>query len=200
MILEGGSIEVDGTGALMTTAHCLLSSTRNPDLKREQIEKQLGEYLGINRFLWLKHGELIGDDTDGHIDTLARFCDPETIAYVACDDPQDEHYPGLQMMKQELQSFCAATGKPYKLVALPMPRAIYDNHGNRLPATYANFLIINNAVLVPAYQDANDKQALAILKSCFPDREVIGVNCLPLLQQYGSLHCLTMQLPAGVLT
>lgn len=200
MVLEGGGIEVDGTGTLMTTEHCLLSPTRNPDLSREQIEKQLGEYLGINRFLWLKHGELAGDDTDGHIDTLARFCDPETITYIHCDDPQDEHYPDLQMMKQELQSFRTANGKPYKLVALPMPRAVYDGSGNRLPATYANFLIINNAVLVPTYQDANDQQALEILRSCFPDREVIGIDCLPLVQQYGSLHCLTLQLPTGVLT
>ncbi len=199
LILEGGSIEVDGQGTLLTTERCLLASTRNPHRTHAQIEQQLAELLGLNRFLWLKHGYLAGDDTDSHIDTLARLCDARTIAYVACDDPNDEHYPELKAMEAELQAFRAADGKPYRLVPLPWPQAKYDDEGSRMPATYANFLIINGAVLVPTYRDPTDAVALERLKSCFPDREVIGIDCLPLIYQHGSLHCITMQLPAGVL-
>jgi agmatine deiminase len=199
LVLEGGSIEVDGSGTLLTTARCLLAPTRNPDLSREQLETRLKELLGINRLLWLNHGYLAGDDTDNHIDTLARLCDARTIAYVRCDDPADEHYAELQVMEAELKSFRAADGNPYRLVALPWPRAIYDEDGNRLPATYANFLIINGAVLAPTYRDPADATALALLKNCFPDREIVAIDCLPLIYQYGSLHCVTMQLPAGVL-
>jgi agmatine deiminase len=198
-VLEGGSIEVDGQGTLLTTERCLLSHTRNPELSRAQIEARLAELLGITRCLWLKHGYLAGDDTDSHVDTLARLCDPSTIAYVACDDPSDEHYAELQAMAAELQAFRTPTGRPYRLVALPWPRAQYDDAGARLPATYANFLIINGAVLVPTYDDAADAVALARLRACFPQREVIGVPCAPLIHQHGSLHCVTMQLPAGVL-
>ena len=199
MVLEGGSIEVDGSGTLLTTARCLLAPTRNPKLSKEQIEERLAAALGINRILWLQHGYLAGDDTDSHIDTLARYCDSRTIAYVRCDDATDEHYAELKAMEDELKSFRAADGQPYRLVPLPWPHTKLDEDGNRLPATYANFLIINGAVLVPTYQDPADSEALARMKECFPDREVVALDCLPLIYQFGSLHCVTMQLPEGVL-
>jgi agmatine deiminase len=199
LILEGGSIEVDGQGTLLTTARCLLAPTRNHGRTRAQIETTLAEQLGITRFLWLEHGYLAGDDTDSHIDTLARLCDANTIAYVTCDDPADEHYAELQAMEKELQAFRTAAGQPYRLVPLPWPRARYDDGGARMPATYANFLIINDAVLVPTYDDPADQIALERLRDCFPGRTVIGIDCLPLIYQHGSLHCVTMQIPAGVL-
>jgi agmatine deiminase len=198
LILEGGSIEVDGSGTLLTTERCLLAPTRNPRVTREQLEQRLKELLGINRILWLHHGYLAGDDTDSHIDTLARFCDRNTIAYVSCDDPTDEHYAELRAMEQELRAFRTADGQPYHLVPLPWPRAKLDDDGNRLPATYANVLVINGAVLVPTYEDPADGVALARLGECFPDREIVAVDCLPLIYQFGSLHCVTMQLPEGV--
>ncbi len=199
LILEGGSIEVDGTGTLLTTERCLLAPTRNPGVGREQLEKTLSELLGLNRFLWLKHGYLAGDDTDSHIDTLARLCDTHTIAYIACDDPADEHYEELKAMEAELKTFRAADGRPYRLVPLPWPTPKHDDEGRRMPATYANFLIINGAVLVPTYRDAADAVALERVRTCFPNREIIGIDCLPLVYQHGSLHCVTMQLPKGVL-
>jgi agmatine deiminase len=199
MILEGGSIEVDGAGTLLTTERCLLTPTRNPTLTREKIEAELKDLLGLKRVLWLRHGHLEGDDTDAHIDTLARYCDARTVAYVACDDPSDSHYEELKAMERELQALTAADGSPYKLVPLPWPRARYDEDGRRLPATYANFLIINGAVLVPTYQDPSDDIALSRLRDCFPNHEIVSIDCLPLVYQYGSLHCVTMQLPKGVL-
>lgn len=199
LILEGGSIEVDGSGTLLTTRRCLLAPTRNPGYSRKKLEKELKELLGISRVLWLSHGYLAGDDTDSHIDTLARYCDAHTIAYVECDDSQDEHYSELKAMKEELKNFRAADGQPYRLMPLPWPRAKLDEDGNRLPATYANFLIINEAVLVPTYDDPADEVALERLKQCFPDREIVAINCLPLIHQFGSLHCVTMQLPLGTL-
>lgn len=198
MILEGGSIEADGSGTLLTTTRCLLAPSRNPGLSKQQLGQELSEWLGLNRILWLEHGRLEGDDTDSHIDTLARFCDSRTIAYVACDDPHDAHYRDLKAMEEQLKSFRAADGSPYRLVPLPWPGARYDGE-RRLPATYANFLIINEAVLVPTYRDPADSVALERLKQCFSNRDVIGIDCLPLIAQYGSLHCLTMQLPAAVL-
>ena len=199
MVLEGGSIEVDGSGTLLTTTRCLLAPTRNPKLTREKIETELKELLGLKRILWLEHGHLEGDDTDAHIDTLARFCDANTIAYVRCDDSTDTHYEELKAMERELQSFVTADGRAYTLVPLPWPRARHDESGRRLPATYANFLIINDAVLVPTYQDSADATALACLRECFPNREIVAIDCLPLVFQNGSLHCVTMQLPKGVL-
>lgn len=198
-VLEGGSIEVDGEGTLLTTRRCLMAPTRNPRMSQQQVESTLGELLGVDRFLWLNHGYLAGDDTDSHIDTLARFCDAQTIAYVACDDPKDEHYPELKAMEEELKAFRTRDGQPYRLVPLPWPQAKYDDDGHRLPATYANFLITNEVVLVPTYADWADKAALVQVKKCFPQREIIAVSCQPLILQHGSLHCVTMQLPAGVL-
>lgn len=198
LVMEGGSIEVDGDGTLLTTESCLLNPNRNPDLKRSEIETQLQRYLGIDRVLWLSHGAIDGDDTDGHIDTLARFCDPETIAYQACEDTGDPHYPELAAMQKELQALRRRNGEPYRLVALPWPGAIHDGSGRRLPATYANFLIINEAVLVPTYNDPADTLALEQLARTFPDRTVVPVMCRPLIYQYGSLHCVTMQLPMGI--
>jgi agmatine deiminase len=200
MVLEGGSIEVDGHGTLLTTEHCLLAPTRNPGLNRADIEARLRTAFGVTNILWLRHGHLEGDDTDSHIDTLARFCDPHTVAYVACDDPADPHYAGLQAMAAELGACRDAQGQPYRLVPLPWPTAKYDpDDGRRLAASYANFLIINGAVLAPIYDDPADAEALHRLQSCFPDRETIGIPCMPLIRQNGSLHCITMQLPAGVL-
>ena len=199
LILEGGSIEVDGSGTLLTTEQCLLAPTRNPRLARAALEATLKDLLGLNRILWLRHGHLAGDDTDSHIDTLARYCDTSTIAYVACDDPNDEHFEDLRAMETELKSLLAADGNPYRLVPLPWPKAVHDDTDRRLPLTYANFLIVNDAVLVPTYRDPSDRLALDRLAGCFPDRKVIGIDCLPLVYQYGSLHCVTMQFPAGVL-
>jgi agmatine deiminase len=199
IVLEGGALESDGMGTLLTTAECLLSPNRNPHLSKVEIEAILKQQLGLERVLWLHHGYLAGDDTDSHIDTLARFCHPDTIAYVKCDDPEDEHYSALQEMEAELKSFRTLEGLPYKLVALPWPDPCWDLEGNRLPATYANFLIINGAILVPTYEVKQDREALSILKNVFPDREIIGINCRVLIEQHGSLHCVTMQYPAGAL-
>jgi agmatine deiminase len=199
LILEGGAVEVDGSGTLLATRSSVLSATRNGDLSPKEIEQQLSHYLGIERFLWLEHGTLSGDDTDGHIDTLARFCDRDTIAYCHSDKADDIDHAELVAMREELAAFRSITGDPYLLVPLPMPETKLDKDGKRLPATYANFLILNDAVLVPLYQDTADEPALASLRVCFPGREVIGINALPLILQYGSLHCVTMQFPEGVI-
>jgi agmatine deiminase len=199
-VLEGGSIESDGLGTIMATSECLLTPSRNPDLDRSAIEQLLSEVLGAQRILWLNHGYLAGDDTDSHIDTLARFCAPDHICYVSCPDVADEHYSALAAMEEELQEFRQADGSPYKLTALPWPDAIHDEDGERLPATYANFLIINGAVLLPVYDVPQDEQAIEIMAEIFPNREIIPINCRPLIHQHGSLHCVTMQIPDGVVT
>ncbi|MCH8497588.1 MAG: agmatine deiminase family protein [Marinobacter sp.] len=196
-VLEGGSIESDGAGTLLTTSECLLTPTRNPDYDRSAVEALLAETLGAQRVLWLNHGYLAGDDTDSHVDTLARFCAPDHICYVRCDNPEDEHYGALSAMEDELRQFRQANGEPYKLTALPWPDAIHDEDGHRLPATYANFLIINQAVLLPVYDVPQDDAAIRIMAEIFPDREIIPINCCPLIEQHGSLHCVTMQLPSG---
>ncbi len=200
LVLEGGAIEVDGSGTLMATRRSVLSSTRNPGLSQAQLEKKLAHYFGIERFLWLENGALRGDDTDGHIDTLARFCNRDTIAYCACDDKSNANYDGLTNMLEELKRFRSITDAPYELVALPLPQPKLDKDNNPMPATYTNFLIINNAILVPTYDDPADEVALNTLYKCFPGREIIGINSLPLIEQHGSLHCVTMQFPAGVLS
>lgn len=198
LVLEGGSIEVDGKGTLLTTSSCLLDPHRNPQYNRHTLEQYLAKQFGLKRVLWLEHGYLQGDDTDGHIDTLARFCDPHTIAYVTCDREDDVHFEALQAMERQLRSFVSSQGDPYDLVPLPFPAPHYKGT-ERLPATYANFLIINGAVLVPTYDDPHDHIAIERLRKCFPDREVIGIYSVPIIQFYGSLHCVTMQLPQGVL-
>jgi len=199
LILEGGSIESDGAGTLLTTAECLLGPNRNPHLNRQGVETELRRWLGVERILWLENGYLAGDDTDSHVDTLARLCPNDTIAYVRCSDEEDEHYVVLNRMEKELRAFRTRDGRPYRLISLPWPAARFDEEGTRLPATYANFLVINGAVLVPTYQDASDAAALAAVGQAFPDRAIIGIDCLPLILQHGSLHCVTMQLPRGVL-
>ena len=199
LVLEGGSIESDGQGTILTTAECLLNPNRNPHLSRREVETVLDEQFGVDRFLWLEHGHLAGDDTDSHVDTLARLCPDDTILHVACDDPAEEHFEALLLMRQELEAFRTRSGTPYRLLELPWPAPRYDDAGGRLPATYANFLIINNAVLVPTYRDRNDEAALMRIASVFPGRRVVGIDCLPLILQHGSLHCVTMQIPKGVL-
>ena len=199
-ILEGGSVESDGVSTIMTTRQCLLNPNRNKELSQQQIEQRLQQHFGATRVLWVDQPNLTGDDTDAHIDTLARFCTAETIAYTSCDDPQDPHYASLKNMEAQLQAFRTPTGEPYQLIALPMPvKAIFDEEGQRLPANYSNFLIINKAVMVPVYDDPNDDIALQRLADCFPDHEIIATPCRPLVHQYGSLHCMTMQFPEGVL-
>lgn len=195
-VLEGGAIESDGQGTLLTTESCLLNPNRNPGLTRADIEKRLREYLGIERVLWVRSGDLAGDDTDGHIDTLARFCNPNLIAYQACHDTSDTHFRKLGALYRELSRLRTRQGSPYELLALPLPAAIYSADGRRLPASYANFLILNNAVLMPVYGDAADELALKSLSHAFRDRCVTGVNCRTLIEQYGSLHCVTMQIPS----
>ncbi|MDR3632094.1 MAG: agmatine deiminase family protein [Desulfocapsaceae bacterium] len=199
LTLEGGSIDSDGRGSLLTTAACLLEPNRNPHLSRGEITTTLTGFLGTDHFLWLNHGFLAGDDTDSHIDTLARLGPDDTILYVCCDDPDDPHYEELQAMAEELASFKTRDGRPYRLLPLPWPSPCHDENGDRLPATYANFLVINGAVLVPTYHDSKDLIALATVKKAFPDREIVGIHCLPLIRQHGSLHCVTMQIPTGVL-
>ena len=200
LVLEGGAIECDGLGTILTTSACLLSPNRNPQLDKSEIGQALSSLLGAQRVLWLDHGFLTGDDTDSHVDTLARICPNNVIVYTACDDERDEHFSELKLMEKELEAFRAPDGSPYHLVPLPWPKPCFDDLARRLPATYANFLAINGAVLVPTYRNP-EKDALALqrIQQAFPGREIIGIDCLPLLKQHGSLHCITMQLPEGVL-
>ncbi|MDE6173237.1 MAG: agmatine deiminase family protein, partial [Bacteroides sp.] len=198
-VLEGGSIESDGQGTLLTTSQCLLSPNRNGQMDRDEIEAYLCSEFRLQRVLWLDHGYLAGDDTDSHVDTLARFCSPDTIAYVQCTDTQDEHYEALRRMEEQLKTFRTADGAPYRLLPLPMADRIEED-GERLPATYANFLIMNSAVLYPTYcQQENDARAKEVLQEAFPNHEIIGIDCRALIRQHGSLHCVTMQYPTGVL-
>ena len=213
-VFEGGSIESDGRGTLMTTSACLLSPNRNPNLTQQQIEERLLRWFHAERVLWLDHGYLAGDDTDSHIDTLARFCPGGTIAYVQCTDPADEHYEALTAMEEQLKGW--PLSRPLSnsprggedsvsseglLIPLPMPSPIYDpDDGHRLPATYANFLIINGAVLMPTYvQPENDDLARRQLQKAFPKYDIVPIDCRVLIRQHGSLHCSTMQFPVGVL-
>ncbi len=196
-VLEGGGIESNGNGAILTTAQCLQNPNRNPSFSPEEIETKLKNRFGLHTVHWLHYGYLAGDDTDSHIDTLARFIAQDTIMYVQCTDDEDEHFKALSLMESELMALRDEAGEAYRLVALPMTDAIYlDNE--RLPATYANFLIINGAVLVPTYNDPHDARALEIFRTIFADREVIDIDCSVLIRQHGSLHCVTMQFPASV--
>ncbi len=195
-ILEGGAIESNGKGSLLITSECVFNPNRNA-INREESEKILRELFGVSNILVLDHGYLSGDDTDSHIDTLARFADERTIVYLKCEDRNDEHYDELLAMEKQLQSFRDQDGNAFRLIPLPFTKAIYDED-ERLPATYANFLILNEAVLVPVYSDENDDRALAVLSQVFPSRKIVPVECSTLVRQHGSLHCVTMQFPEGV--
>lgn len=195
-VLEGGSIESDGEGTLLTTSLCLLAPNRNDTLDKQEIEDYLKKSFNLKQVLWLDHGYLAGDDTDSHIDTLARLCPDHTICYVQCTDTEDEHYTELKKMEEQLKEFRTLDNEPFRLLGLPMPEAIFDEDGERLPATYANFLIMNDAVLYPTYdQPENDRKAACVLQEAFPGKEIVGVDCRALIKQHGSLHCVTMQYP-----
>ena len=187
LILEGGSIDSNGEGTILTTTSCLCNPNRNQKCDQQEIEKQLQSLFGAKQVLWLDYGHIEGDDTDGHIDTLARFVASDTIAYVNASP----------RMEEELKAFRTPEGRPFTLVPLPSPGTKVNQTGQVLPATYANFLVINQAVLVPTYDDKHDEEALQTIRQLFPEREVIGIPCLPIIEQFGSLHCLTMQIPAG---
>ena len=194
-VLEGGSIESDGRGTIFTTSCCLLAPHRNQPLTQQEIEDRLKEWLCADRIVWLNHGSLLGDDTDGHIDTLVRICPDDTLLYIGGDDD----HPDLALMEQELRDLRTLDGQPYRLLRLPLPRPIYDD-GDRLPATYANFLVINGAVLVPTYAQPDlDGEAMRIIGEAFPGRDIVGIDCRPVIRQHGSLHCCTMQYPENVL-
>ena len=201
-VLEGGSIESDGKGTIFTTTDCLLAPNRNQPLTQQEIEEELKRRLHAERVLWIDYGHLEGDDTDGHIDTLVRIAPDDTLLYIGCDDQTDPHYEDLKKMEQQLTSFRTQEDKSYRLLKLPMPDPIYergemkDERGERLPATYANFLIINGAVLVPIYQQPEkDKEAIRIIQEAFPDREMIPIDSRVIIRQHGSIHCCTMQFP-----
>lgn len=195
-VLEGGSIDSDGRGTLLTTSACLMSPNRNGDLSRAEIEDELHRTLGAERVLWLDYGALAGDDTDSHVDTLARLAPHDTIIYTGCQDPTDEHFEQLQAMKRQLEALRTADGRPYNLVELPLPDAVYDEGGERLPATYANFLPLNGAVLMPVYgQERKDRLACDTMRVAFDGYEIVPVDCSALIRQHGSLHCATMQFP-----
>jgi agmatine deiminase len=198
LVLEGGSLESDGNGTLLTTALCLANANRNPHLNRSALDAELRRHFGARRVLWLENGYLTGDDTDGHVDTLARFAPGDTIVFTRCADARDEHHERLKALEAELRAFRTLAGRPYRLVPLPWPQARYDG-AQRLPLTYANFLVLNGAVLVPAYGDPADAAAREAVGSAFPDREVVAMDCSCLIRQRGAVHCLTMQLPKGVL-
>ena len=188
-VLEGGSIESDGKGTVFTTTCCLMAPHRNQPLTQAQIEDRLKQYLGAERIVWINHGSLIGDDTDGHIDTLVRICPDDTLLYIEAD----ADHPDLLAMEGELRTLRTFDGRPYRLLRLPLPRPIYDG-GDRLPATYANYLVINGAVLVPTYAQPDlDAEALRTIALAYPDREIVPIDCRPVIRQHGSLHCCTMQ-------
>lgn len=199
-VLEGGSIESDGRGTIFTTTGCLMAPHRNQPLTQAQIEEHLKTYLHAKRVLWIDHGYLEGDDTDGHIDTLVRIAPNDTLLYVKSGEVKDDERESLSLMENDLLAFRTLDGRPYRLLPLPMPRPIYDEDGQKLPATYANFLVINGAVLCPTYnQPEHDALALKTIGEAFPDREIVGIDCRSLIKQHGSLHCCTMQFPTNVL-
>lgn len=194
-VLEGGSIESDGKGTVFTTSQCLMAPNRNQPLDQNEVEEELKKRLHAERIIWLNHGNLIGDDTDGHIDTIVRVCPNNTLMYVKSTNPSDEQHEDFCALEEELHKLLTEEGKPYRLLPLPMPEGIYyDNE--RLPATYANFLILNGAVIVPVYnQKGNDEEALKQIALAFPDRDIIPIDSNIIIRQHGSIHCLTMQYP-----
>lgn len=194
-VLEGGSIESDGRGTVLTTSVCLMAPHRNQPMTQAEVENVLKERLCARKIVWFDYGQLIGDDTDGHIDTIVRVCPDNTLLYVGCDDENDPQYADLKALENQLQQATDADGRPYRLLKLPMPDALYDD-GDRLPATYANFLIINGAVIVPTYnQEENDARALELVAEAFPGYDIIGIDSQTIVRQHGSIHCLTMQYP-----
>ncbi|MGQ4809550.1 Agmatine deiminase [Candidatus Entotheonellaceae bacterium PAL068K] len=195
MVLEGGSIEVNGRGSCLTTEQCLLHPNRNAHLERHEVEQYLHDYLGVSHVLWLGEG-IAGDDTDGHVDDIARFVKPTTVVCVLEDDPQDVNYAVLQDNYQRLLAATDQDGRPFQIVPLPMPDPVWAD-GKRLPASYANFYIANHIVLVPTYNVPQDQVALAVLQRLFPDRRVMGLPCTPLIRGLGAIHCLTQQQPNG---
>ncbi len=197
-VLEGGSIESDGQGTVLTTSMCLMAPNRNQPMTKDEVEAVLKERLCARKTIWLDHGQLIGDDTDGHIDTIARLCPGNTVLYVGCDNEADPQYSGLKALERQLREATDADGKPFRLLRLPMPDAILFD-GERLPATYANFLILNGAVIVPTYdQPENDALALSRVADAFPGYDIIGIDSRVIIRQHGSIHCLTMQYPEEV--
>jgi len=193
IVLEGGSIDVNGEGTLLTTEQCLLNENRNPDLDKKQIEKLLSDYLGVNHFIWLKKG-ILGDDTDGHIDDLARFVNPTTIVCAYQEDKNDEDYAVLRENYEILCQSVDQNGKKLKIVKLPMPKVVSDE-GQRLPASYTNFYIGNQKVLVPVFDHKNDAKALAVLQELVPTRKVVGIRCVDLVYGFGTIHCISQQQP-----
>lgn len=193
IVMEGGSVEFNGKGTVLTTTACLLNKNRNPHLTKEQIEQYLLDYYGQDQVLWLGDG-IIGDDTDGHIDDITRFVADDTVLTVIEEDPNDENHPILQENLESLKTMRLLDGRPLKIVELPMPKpVIYEDQ--QLPASYANFYIANKTVIVPVFNDENDERALAIIQSCFPDRKVIGIDSVDIIWGLGSFHCLSQQEP-----
>ena len=198
-ILEGGSVDTDGNGTILTTSRCLCSPNRNGGLTKKEADEQLRKHLGAQHILFLDYGELIGDDTDSHIDTLARMAPENIILFTGCKKPDDPHFDDLLKMRAQLTLFRNAEGEPFNLVELPLPDAIYDENGNRLPATYANYLVTENVLFMPTYnQPEKDSLAMQTVKIAFPKHKIIGIDCTTLIKQHGSLHCATMQLPKGL--
>ncbi len=197
--LEGGSVDTDGTGTVLTTTKCLTSPNRNGGKSKEELNGILHDRLGAEHVLWLDYGALEGDDTDSHVDTLARMAPHDTILFTGCRNVDDSHFEELLKMRAQLTLFRTPSGDPYNLVELPLPDPVYDEDGNRLPATYANYLVFNHHIFMPTYgQPANDHLACQTVRIAFPDHEVVGVDCRTLLRQHGSLHCATMQIPEGI--
>jgi len=194
--LEGGAIESDGNGTLLTTWRCL--HQRHPQMSLEEMDAQLLDAFGASRVLWLQYGYLEGDDTDAHIDTLARFAPDDAIVFQTCDDPADPHYDELARMHEEIARLRTVDGQPYRLFPLPWARAIVDE-GRRLASSYANYLVVNDAVLMPAYGGATDAEAAKVIAAAHPGRQIVPVDARALIWQNGSVHCLTMQVPAGAL-
>lgn len=197
--LEGGAIETDGLGTLLTTEACLFAGNRNPGMDKPEVERKLQETLGIDRVVWFQHGELIGDDTDSHVDNLVRFANKDTLIYAACRNEDDVHFEPLKAMEQEVKALKKQDGSAYQSIALEIPEAKYDSNGSRLPASYVNFLILNQTVIVPTFNSPMDKRAIENLSKALPDYEIIAVNGLHLIKQYGGPHCATMQIPQGSL-
>lgn len=198
-VLEGGSIETDGEDTVLTTTRCLCSPNRNGYLSKREADSQLRKRLGAQHVLFLDYGALIGDDTDSHIDTLARMAPDNIILFTGCRDVDDPQFEELLKMRAQLTLFRNAEGNPFNLVEMPLPDAIFDENGNRLPATYANYLVINHMIFMPTYsQPEKDELAMQTLRIAFPEHKVIGVDCRTLIKQHGSLHCATMQLPSGL--